>query len=124
MKYLFIVTYKDGTEYRQNQEDVSITDPIRSCYFDIKQDEVARFSLVGNGHVYSVDLIDGHFEVDSVPFRFYELPIENLRLVFWRQHTHQFNLQHQEKGHDIVYRMGWQALDDKGENVQRIMEFS
>ena len=124
LKYLFTVEYKDGSIYEQNTEDISISDKTKSCYFDINQDEVKVFSLKGNGHTYLVNLEDGHFEIDEVPFKFHEENLKDLRLVFWRRHTYSLNIDLQEKAHEIVYRFGWQANDDKGQNIQRVMEIN
>ena len=123
MKYLFTVEYKDGTFFKQNEEDVSLTDPLRSAFFDIRQDDVKKFSLTGEGHIYLVDLTDGHFEVDGVPFRFHNEDLKDFRLIYWRQHTHIYGVvKLNEKSHEIVFCMGWQANNEKGENIQRVME--
>lgn len=123
MKYLFTVKYKDGSFYHQNAEDRSATEPDkRSCFFDVKQDEVATFTLEGEGHTYSVNLIDGHFEVNGVPFAMHEEALSGFRLIFFRQHTHNFIAgSGEEIKHDIVYRLGWQCTVN-GENVQRVMQ--
>ena len=124
LKYLFQVTYKDGTVYHQNEEDRSVTDPeTRSCYFDVKVDEVKSFFVFNSEHTYSVNLEDGHFEVDGVPFLMHTDPeITGFRLVYYRQHTHSFNQESSEElSHDIVYCLGWQTTDKNGKNVQRIM---
>lgn len=124
LKYLFTVTYKDGSTYEQNSEDRSITEPEkRSCFFDVHQDDVATFTLKGDGHSYTVDLRDGHFEVDGVPFAMHEEKLSNFRLVFFRHHTHGFNQAYEELSHEIVYRMGWQCTVD-GENYQKVMQIN
>lgn len=125
MKYLFQVTYKDGTVYLQNKEDASVTYPGsgKSCYSDLKIDEIKSFFVFNEEHTYSVNLEDGHFEVDGVPFLMHTDPeLTDYRLVYYRQHTHSFNQQSSaELSHDIVFCIGWQANDKNGKNVQRIM---
>lgn len=124
LKYQFQATYKDGTVYIQNKEDKSVTEPeIRSCYFDVKVDEVKSFFIFNEEHTYSVNLEDGHFEVDGLPFLMHTDPeLVNYRLVYYRQHTHSFNQESSEElSHDIVFCLGWQATDKNGKNVQRIM---
>lgn len=121
MKYLFSALYKDGSVYEQNPEDISIIDPLRSCYFDLKQDEIEKFKLIGDGNTYSVDLTDGHFEVNGIPFLLHEEELKDFRLIFWRRHTHSFNRNDVELSHDIVYRFGWQCTVD-GKNYQQIMQ--
>ena len=121
-KYLYTVRYNDGTEYKQNTEDVSITNPDKSCFYDINIDEVRSFTLHGNGNEFYVELKYGSFMVNGVRFCFYEEPLQDhkLRLIFFRKHTHTFS-QGIEFDHIIVYRFGWQTLIN-GENVQRVME--
>jgi len=120
LKYLFTAEYKDDTRYEQNSGDVSISDSKRSCFFDIKQDELKKFSLHGEGNVFSVDLEDGHFEVNEIPF-YLEEHIEGrkYRIVFWREHTHTLNPVIKEETHKIVYLLGWQTNDENGRNIQR-----
>lgn len=125
LKYQFQVTYKDGSVYHQNAEDVSITDPKRSCFYDIKQDEVKAFFLVGEEHTYAVDLEDGHFEVDGIPFLMHEEndQLKDFRLIFFRRHTHSINMTTgAESGHLEVYRFGWQTNDKTGKNYQQVMQ--
>ncbi|MGD0331374.1 MAG: hypothetical protein ABSB40_13175 [Nitrososphaeria archaeon] len=123
LKYLYTVRYNDGTEYKQNAEDISITNPEKSCFYDINIDEVRSFTLHGNDHQFYVELRYGSFMINGVRFSLYEEPLENqkLRLIFFRKHTHTFS-QGIETDHKIVYRFGWQFLDDTGKNVQRVIE--
>lgn len=124
LKYLFAVLYRDGSVYEQNAEDVSLTDKKRSCFFDVKQDEVKVFELTDGTNYFSVDLDDGHFEVNGIPFYLHDkaMPLTKKRLIFFRQHTHQFNTDKVESSHEVMYRFGWQANDEKGKNVQHIIE--
>ena len=123
MKYKFQVTYKDGSVYLQNDDDISVTDPKRSCFYDVKQEEVKSFFLFNDEHTFSVNLEDGHFELDGVPFLMHEENdlLKDFRLVFWRRHTHSFNQNNEELSHQIVYRFGWQCTVD-GKNYQQIMQ--
>lgn len=123
LKYLFQVVYRSGEVYLQNKEDTSITEPTtRSCYFDVKQDEVVSFTLSNREHTYTVNLEDGHFEVDGVSFLMHTDPeLKDYRLIYYRQHTHSFNQNDEELAHEIVYCLGWQTLDKNEKNVQRIM---
>lgn len=125
LKYLFTAGYKDGTIYQQNVEDKSITEPEkRSCFYDVDQEKLAYFVLKGDGHEYGVDLRDGHFEIDGIKFFMHEVPLKDFRLVFFRQHTHHFNVGavgQEETSHEIVYRLGWQCTVN-GKNYQEIMQ--
>lgn len=137
LKYLFIAEFQDGSVIEQEPADKSLIDPEkRSRFFDVLQqveagNHVVRFSLRGAGHIYTVDLIDGHFEVDGVSFKMIEGVLPEYRIVFFRRHTHSFNVnvdgEQKEVGHDIVYRMGWQCTitdpkDKEEKNYQRVME--
>lgn len=125
LKYLFIVRYKDGSLYEQNEQDVSITDSKRSCFFDVRQDEIDSFYLINAEHSYAVFLDDGRFEIDGTPFWMHDSGIgfKDFKLVFYRQHEHDFNIGMKEVAHRIRYCMGWQS-DSEGYNIKRIMEFT
>ena len=139
LKYIFTAGYKDGTVYKQNAEDRSVKEPEkRSCYFDIDHDKLAYFILTGEDHEYGVDLRDGHFEIDGVPFEMQQehkkvlpngktqlIPLKDFRLIFFREHTHYFKMQvksgkQTEVKHEIVNKLGWQCTVD-GQNYQQIM---
>ncbi len=132
LKYLFYAEFEDGTIIEQDPEDISALDPKRSSFYDVtakeEESKLTKFTLVENnnnhiGNSYSVDLRDGYFTVNHVPFRFHEIAksLDNFRLVFFRRHKHKFNSSSEEL-HQIVYRMGWQANDLQGNNVQEVME--
>lgn len=81
----------DGTTYIQGDDDLSIDTEGKNAFYDILQrlDKVVRFHIVkGNGTRYTVDLTDGHFEVNEVPFvihdQFYE-PKGKLKLIFFKE---------------------------------------
>lgn len=142
LKYLFSAEFQDGTSFIQNMEDRSLIDPDkRSSFYDLlhrveEGSKLATFSLTDGRNSFTVDLQDGHFTINRVPFYLHEeREAWDFRLIFFRQHTHHFNQRvdykdahWQEVGkpkqvnHEIVYRMGWQATVD-GKNVQRIIEF-
>jgi nitrite reductase/ring-hydroxylating ferredoxin subunit len=123
LKYLFTATYRDGSELVQTPEDRSTKEPeTRSAYFDIDHERLATFSLQGDGHTYLVDLRDGHFEVDGVPFWMHDEELAGFRLVFFRRHKHSFNQRTgEELSHDVVYRVGWQCTVG-GKNYQQVLQ--
>lgn len=137
LKYLFHVVYRDGTTYTQNEEDTSITkSDKRSCYFDVKQEEVKTFTLNGEGHSYTVDLDDGHFEIDGLSIEQNpegKPPLKDLRLIFWRNRTHLMNVTYENETGNVVgneqlglvtrYRLGWQSTID-GKNYQEVMQIN
>jgi|SRR6185369_13462726 len=121
LKYLFECEFQDGSIITQSADDVSKINPTRSRFFDVlkkdKETPIIRFALTGENTYLLVDLRDGHFELNGVSFDCHEtLPEENplRRLIFYRQHTHNFNHvpttgETEQLSHDIAYCIGWQA---------------
>jgi hypothetical protein len=116
LKYLFGCRFADGTVVNQTPADVSSIDPQRSEFYDVLQtaesSPVRQFWLKGDDTTLLVDLTDGHFELNGIPFKAHEtLPLEfpDYRLIFYRQHKHQFNLDKEELAHQVDYCIGWQT---------------
>lgn len=125
LKYLFECIYKDGSCYFQNENDVSVSDPTRSSFYDVKMDELKYFTLNGDGHTFGVDLIDGSFWVDGNKFKMHDETdklTNEFRLIFFRRHKHEFSQELNELAHQTTYRIGWQCLSEDGKNIQRVME--
>lgn len=129
LKYLFDVEFTDGTVYTQNADDRSVIDPEkRSCYYDVSKDvengkQIKYFLLSDGINGYRVNLMDGSFMVNGATFKTHEEEdLNDFRLIYFRKHTHNFNQSNEELSHEIVFRMGWQANDSKGNNVQRVIE--
>ncbi len=133
LKYQFTAKYKDGTTFEQNAEDKSAIEPEkRSAFFDVDHSKLMTFTLNGAGHSYMVDLEDGHFEIDGVPVVMHEKPIKDLKLIYYRQHTHEYRVTKATQGaverevapkelsHQIAFVLGWQCTVD-GENVQQVI---
>lgn len=125
LKYLFGVHYKDGTEFFQTSEDISSRDPTRSAFYDVNQEEVELFQLNNvEGHTYLVDLRDGHFEIDHIPF-FARIPPTGavLRLIFFRRHRRNFHVGlegPEQLSHEVEYHFGWQTTVE-GCNIQQTL---
>jgi len=133
LKYLFTATYKDGSKYTQTLEDVSKTDPTRSCFFDVKQDEVKTFEINRWLNCYLVDLEDGHFEVNGRKFKMHDEELKDFKLIYFIKNRVHINvtsnklgqiLHSEEAGHERVWRIGWKAKDKDGKNVERVMEIN
>lgn len=143
LKYLFTAVYEDGSTYQQTAEDKSLTEPeTRSQFYDVLQiaekKKLVAFVLKGADHAYGVDLRDGHFEINGLPFDFHEeangkpvLPIgvestKNLTLIFWRRHkVHiaQGRFTDKEIGHEVTYDLGWKT-EIGGKHYQRIIHIN
>lgn len=120
----FEADFADGTTYVQGADDTSIDTPGKNAFYDILQraEEVIAFHVITNsGDVHTVDLRDGHFEINQVPFRVHDnkdLPlVGKLKLVYWKQ-IHQ-NFRHgDEEPYEIKinqYLLGWQ--DENGRSA-------
>jgi hypothetical protein len=123
LTYLFDAHFEDGTVIRQTLEDKSWSDPLRSAYSDVLQAieggrKLKSFALWNDDHVYAVDLTDGHFEVDHLPF--FVQPVSSncfpaggvYRLIYFRDHEQDIIASQTgptELGeHRIAYRFGWE----------------
>ena len=115
----------------QPENDASTQDQKRSSFYDVKQDQVKKFTLVEDvemGHPqkhFSVDLEDGHFEVNGTPvFMHDDRGPHDFRLIFFRRNKRGFNQATQEQVfHHVTYRIGWQYTEE-GKNYQQVMEFN
>lgn len=130
LKYLFKAIYSDGSEYNQTSEDVSAANPNKSAFFDVDQEKLVRFELIGDGKIISVDLISGEFTLNGFPvsillfnkddndFQFTPIAGGKLRLIYFRRRTVLTNSPYS----DTSYLIGWQTTID-GQNHKRILEF-
>jgi len=91
LNYLFVAEFDDGTFIEQTPEDQSHTRDGKSALYDVQSKTgLIRFSLVSvndNPNVFTVDLRDGLFELNGVPFGVHEqyfIPTSPLRLIYWR----------------------------------------
>ncbi len=113
LEYIFIAELFNGTIYKQTPEDISLKTVGRSAYYDIKDEKIKRFSLVGKGHIFTIDLENGNLEVDGNKFYTKRPPERSeLRLIYYRQVQ-----QHMRSGpsedsllsSSVKYFMGWQT---------------
>ena len=126
LKYLFVAEYADGSVFEQTKEDRSQREPDkRSAFYDVDHEKLFAFHLViaeNLNTICSVYLANGLFVVNGVVFRMHEMLLTDFKLIYFRQHTHSFNVQFQEQAHEVVYRLGWQAKDERGNTVERVMQ--
>lgn len=76
LKFLFTAHYSDGTSYKQNEEDRSTQDSTRSAFYDIDQEKLIAFELTSPESNIFVDLRDGSFSVNGLPFLIYDEPLK------------------------------------------------
>lgn len=155
LKYLFGAQLADGTEVYQTQADVSVVNASRPASFDIaEQDEdggpkmgahgrvvfrpdIHLFQLMGEGHVFLVDLRTGHFEIDGAPFAVAGDPIPDgmveARLIYFKRRRHdllcqialredgQVELQSgTESAQECEYHFGW-SIEHEGRSYSRVL---
>lgn len=120
LTHLFTAFFENNTCYTQGLNDESLAVKGKNCYYDVLQrkDEVIAFKLenVETGNEYGVDLSDGHFEINGVPFTIHDrlLVPRNLQLYYFMEtnvdvivnaHSHKIEGQH----HYINrYLLGWE----------------
>ena len=125
LKYLFTAIYEDGSTFQQITDDVSSQDPKRSAFYDVDHSRLIAFGIENDDNAIIVDLRDGSFEINGARFFAYDKEVINRRLVYFRRHTHSFNLGFEELAHETAYCIGWQGNDPvTKENIQRILIFS
>ena len=131
LKYLFEVKFKDGTIYKQTSEDKPIQGE-GSAFTDIvkRLDDVAIFTLVDNKrqNKWSVNLINGEFYHNGGAFEVDDcinqlIPKQLIaeypkKLIYFRQHQHDYNLQKKELAHRVRYFIGYE-FDLIGKKYQR-----
>ena len=127
MKYLFTAQFNDGSIFHQDPEDKHPTKENKSSFTYLLEEAeihggIALFKLNNDEVEYSVDLKDGHFEIDGKIVKINEVKVEpqNLELVYFRRHTHNFNVYGMEIEHGIKFDFGWKMNKD-GKDYQQII---
>ena len=125
LAYLFECHFNDRTFIQQTQEDASTTTPGKNAFYDVLQriNDVVAFGVFNDDHAYVVDLRDGHFDIDGVPFKAepFDFPTghdQPYRLIYFKRHTHSVTLGQDGEDHTIGYYLGWQITVD-GKNYQQ-----
>lgn len=124
LKYLFVAVYNDNTHYQQSSEDVSKKNPKKSSFFDVDKDKLVKFFIASETTAVCVDLIDGHFEINNVPFRLHSDldEFKDFKLVYFRDVRRHFKANSLEPiGIDVIYQIGWECEKD-GVKHKRVIE--
>ncbi len=124
LKYLFKALFRDNTVIEQSADDNSLITPGKNAFYDVlKQLENVRAFALYNQETndeYLVDLDDGHFELNQVPFRLHEEEyLTNIRLIYFRRNY--IYSGSSGNSHDIHFFLGFQANDATGQNVKKLM---
>jgi len=129
--YSFTATYEDGTsvtlDHNLDSDDFSKLTTGGSRFTDVltkeKESKLVSFVLHNNEISAGVDLRDGHFEINGVPFFLHRPDMEVLtdfRIIYFRTVQRTYNQQSgEESGSILGYSIGFQTNNSKGENVQK-----
>lgn len=132
-RYKFVATYEDGTVIEQNESDISEIDEAKSRFFDVlekaKEVKLVSFVLKGEGFEAGVDLRDGHFEINGVPFFQHRPdldPYKDFRIIYYRTVQRLLSQTGETiSAEAVAYCIGWQVTHtDAGgneKNVQRVI---
>jgi hypothetical protein len=128
--FKFTAAFEDGTVIEQNDEDISVVDKTRSCYFDVKEKEkeskLVSFVIHNDSYSLGVDLRDGHFELNGIPFFQHDpiiTPYENFEIEYYRTVVREIRQDGtQISGIIDSYTVGWKVTY-KGEEIKRIVRF-
>ena len=135
LKYLFTAHYADGTTINQDQADDAVTSisGARSMFYSVlkyqEKSPLVAFVLhdvsESSTNKYAVNVQTGEFIINGARFYVHDkdLPLKNMRIVFFRRHSHSMTTGARHLGHEIVYRVGWQANDADGKNHQGVISF-
>lgn len=120
LDYLFIAELANGSVVKQTPDDKPKFSNWGTMMTDLRDEKITKFSLVGKGHVFTINLVDGHFESDGnklyPPTQIY--PNADLQLIYYREVTRDFVVGSKKTiSPKIKYILGWQ-YNLKGKNYQ------
>lgn len=131
--YSFTAVFEDGTviEHDHNDEngDTSLTVEGGNRFTDVmeksKESDLVSFVIHNDEQSLGVDLRDGHFELNSIPFWQHRPELttyKDFRIVYYRTVQRILNQVTTEEidAQVLGYTVGWQVTHD-GKNVQRFV---
>jgi hypothetical protein len=124
--YNFTAFYEDGSIIEQNEEDKSELLEGKSRFYDVlekeKESKLISFVLHNDEFQIGVDLRDGHFEMNGIPFFQHRPDLQNyedFRIIYYRTVKHGMNSEGQIIASEILgYSIGWQTTYE-GTNVKK-----
>lgn len=116
LTYLYRVIYKDGTHYDQNASDISVADPNKSCYHDVKADDVRYFLLSDGISSWMLNTSNGAFSVNGGPEFFLTTEqLADIKLLHYRRVV--MNFEEDKKTMTVNYILGYTAKTLNGAEV-------
>ncbi len=132
--YSFTAVFSDGhvieRDHNDPESDRALTSDTGSRFTDVqnyeKTSKLVEFVIHNPNQSLGVDLRDGHFEINGVPFYLHRPDrdgYKDFRVIYYRTVRHVIN---QESGEIeqtglLGYACGWQTTDKDGRNVQEIV---
>jgi hypothetical protein len=109
LDYLFIAELADGTIYKQSPDDKARF-TVGSSFSDIVDKPIRCFSLVGKGHMFTLDLLSGYLEADGKKL---SSPIEvpygvGLKLIYYRTIQRSIVTAGKTLEPKVKYVIGWE----------------
>jgi hypothetical protein len=116
LKYLYRVIYKDGTHYDQNPDDISVVNNDKSCYSDVKVNDVNYFLLSDGINSWMLDMSDGGFSVNGGPtFYLTTEDLKDVKLLHYRRVV--INIEEDNRATTVKYILGYTAKTSQGADV-------
>jgi hypothetical protein len=134
--YNYTATYEDGTQINKDMNDpegdkcLTRKDGTGSRFTDVqekeKESKLISFVVHNNTSSFGVDLRDGHFEINGIPF-FQHRPdldgYKDFRIIYYRTVQRRMNQDGTElNGQVLSYTVGWQ-ITHNGTNIQKYIVF-
>lgn len=133
LRWLFIAEFDSGTQYAQTADDRADCDPHRDAFYDIlyltgqldrkpeKVRSLTRFHLTDSRNWFTVDLRDGKFEVNGLPFEAHPQLTElepPLNLIYYRESRADLFANGTTRQYVNRYFLGWWFMDKNGKKVE------
>lgn len=116
LRYLYRAVYSDGSMYDQNIEDISTSNPAKSCYNDLKLNQILYFTLSDGIHSFTLDLSDGGFSTNgSSKFYLSDEKLTEFKLVHFRRVT--LTITNDVRSYAINFVLGYEAKRGDGSSL-------
>lgn len=109
------------------KEDNPLFEGKPELFTEMMENKVPLISFVihSDEQMVGVDLRDGHFEINGIPFwqhRQDMLQYKDFRVIYYRTVSHNMDANNNYNNSEIIcYAIGWQTTNAKGENVQSVV---
>lgn len=121
LNFLWVAQFKDGTSIAQDE------DRVERLFKDVldKFDELSQFILFNQknpSQYFLVNLEKGYITQNSEVIPNNVIEKKNIRLIYFRRNIVTMNSNLQEVSRKIIYFLGFQYLNIKGENEKVILQ--